>query len=62
MNESLQSRISLLPESVCEAFACAAKSTKKIAIPVGDKGSIFLFVCDSCLSKFGSEVKAKFVL
>lgn len=36
----------------CEAVNCFALVTKKIKVKVGQKGSIHLFLCEKCESKF----------
>ena len=40
--------------TVCEALGCYSKATNKIAVKVGSKGTIFLFLCDNCKTKFYS--------
>jgi hypothetical protein len=41
--------------SECEAVRCNAKATTTIAVPVGDEGRIFVFVCKKCAYKFKSD-------
>jgi hypothetical protein len=38
--------------TVCEALGCYSKAINKIAAKVGSKGTIFLFLCDNCKTKF----------
>lgn len=38
-------------DKVCEALNCFDKATNKVAIEVGSRGSIVLFLCDSCKPK-----------
>jgi len=40
----------------CEGFGCYAKATTKVAARVGSKGTMFLFLCDSCKPKFSSSL------
>jgi hypothetical protein len=40
---------------ICEAVECNAQATSKLAIRVGTKGVIFLFLCDNCRPKFLSS-------
>jgi hypothetical protein len=47
---------------ICEGFGCSAKSTTKISVPVGEKGSIMLFLCDNCIMKFRTDVEEKMTL
>lgn len=37
---------------MCEALGCSENATKQISIPVGEKGSIVLSVCQNCVKKF----------
>jgi hypothetical protein len=45
--------------SECEAVRCKGKATITIAVPVGDKGLIFVSVCKNCAGKFGPECGKK---
>lgn len=38
-------------DKMCEALHCFDKATNKVAIEVGSRGSIVLFLCDSCKPK-----------
>jgi hypothetical protein len=50
-NNTMASNVSNV---ICEALGCNAKATAKLAVPVGTKGTIFLFLCDNCKLKFYS--------
>ena len=39
----------------CESIGCDSNLTEKIPIKVGDKGTIFLFLCKNCKSKFSTN-------
>ena len=39
----------------CESIGCDSNLTEKIPIKVGDKGTIFLFLCKNCKSKFSAN-------
>ncbi len=41
--------------SECEAIGCKGKATITIAVPIGDKGLIFVSVCKDCVGKFESD-------
>jgi hypothetical protein len=40
---------------VCEAAGCYSTATNKIAVKVGSKKTIFLFLCNICKPKFCSD-------
>jgi hypothetical protein len=46
-----ENRIAITSE-ICEASGCSAKSTATIEIPIEEKGTFLLFVCEKCLTKF----------
>jgi hypothetical protein len=37
---------------ICEAAGCFEKATNVIPVRVGQKGSIVLYLCQNCQSKF----------
>jgi hypothetical protein len=37
---------------ICEAVGCSAKATTKVTTRLGSDGTILLFLCDNCNSKF----------
>lgn len=39
---------------VCEALGCTAKAIVTVAVSVGDKESISLFLCEKCRPRFSS--------
>lgn len=39
-------------KQICEAVQCFAQATEKIQIKVGEKGTIWLYLCSSCVGKF----------
>ena len=41
---------------ICEAIGCYSEDTNKIAVKVGSKGSIILFLCDKCKLKFCEDL------
>ena len=49
INESLDNI-----DRICEGLGCDAKVTSKVAVKVGATGTIFLFLCDNCKSRFSS--------
>jgi hypothetical protein len=50
MNERVQLREILI--GVCEALGCKAQATLKVPVKVGEKGRIFLFLCEKCRARF----------
>jgi hypothetical protein len=40
---------------LCEALDCQAQATRMIGVKVGNKGSIYLYLCDGCQSKFNGS-------
>lgn len=42
----------LAQDVICDAFACLAKATQELKLPVGGLGEIRLNICDKCQSKF----------
>jgi len=36
----------------CEAIGCSAQATERIQVKVGEKGTICLYLCSSCVGKF----------
>ena len=39
----------------CEAVGCNAKATTTIPVPVGNKGTISVLLCQKCISKFEQD-------
>ena len=39
-------------KKICEALNCECEATEQLPIGVGKLGSIILFVCSDCISKF----------
>jgi hypothetical protein len=39
-------------KEICEAVGCFAQATEKIEVKVGEKGTICLYLCSSCVGKF----------
>ncbi|MGB6672380.1 MAG: hypothetical protein WBE34_08100 [Candidatus Nitrosopolaris sp.] len=37
---------------ICEGVGCSAKATTKVTTRLGSDGTILLFLCDNCNSKF----------
>jgi hypothetical protein len=42
----------LMEGTICEAFGCSSRATTRIVLPMGHKGSIPVYVCDECVTKF----------
>jgi uncharacterized protein YlaI len=38
----------------CEGIGCKEKVTRKIIVKVGNSGSVALFLCDKCRSRFSN--------
>jgi hypothetical protein len=45
-------RISEDNNNICELVECLALTTIEVKVKVGEKGSITLFLCENCKSKF----------
>lgn len=43
---------SLIEETICEAVGCTSKAAISVVLPVGQKGSIPVYVCDECVRIF----------
>jgi hypothetical protein len=43
---------SFMEETICEAVGCSSKATISVVLPVGQKGSIPVYVCDECARIF----------
>ncbi|MGA9170933.1 MAG: hypothetical protein WCF03_01870 [Nitrososphaeraceae archaeon] len=41
--------------AICEALGCYSKATGKITLKVGSKGTITLFLCESCKPRFSAN-------
>jgi hypothetical protein len=52
-----QGNLTTTTSEICEASGCSAKSTATIAIPIGEKRSFFLSVCENCISKFQEQAQ-----
>jgi hypothetical protein len=53
MNNNIRS--SEINNPICEFVGCYSEATNKIAVKVGSKGTIFLFLCDNCKPKFCTD-------
>jgi hypothetical protein len=42
--------------TVCEALGCNSSYTERVAVRVGAKGTIFLFLCKNCKGKFSHDL------
>ena len=47
-------------KQVCEATSCSNQATTELNIPVGEMGNLQIFVCDTCIKKFGFSSKAEY--
>jgi hypothetical protein len=43
---------SFMEETICEAVGCSSKATISVVLPVGQKGSIHIYVCNECARIF----------
>src|SRR5438552_15179584 len=41
--------------AICESVGCFSKAAIKLEVRVGTAGTIALFLCEECISKFRSE-------
>ncbi len=44
-------------QHVCDAFGCLEIATELISVQAGQHGSICLYLCKACVSKFEGEVR-----
>lgn len=45
--------------SICEASGCNSTYTEKVAVKVGDRGTILLLLCKDCKGKFSHDTDAE---
>lgn len=55
MDENTIAKLNI-KSTICEASGCSAYATIEVNIPVGDLGTINLFLCENCKSKFSVEI------
>jgi hypothetical protein len=44
-----------IKSTTCEASDCSADATTEVNVPVGNLGTINLFLCENCKSKFSVQ-------
>jgi hypothetical protein len=49
-----------LSNIICEAVGCYSKAKIKLNLRVGRKGTLPVFVCESCVTKFSASMNSEY--